>query len=168
MEAWLGIEPLRAAPLGEVALRLAAAVVLAGLIGLDREVRHKPVGLKTLMLVALGAAAFCTTASEMIARAQMGESFAHAPDRVIQGIIAGIGFLGAGAIIQDGARVRGVTTGATIWVAGGIGIASGFGIYLHAALVTGITLLVLTLVSPLERHFLPGEKQRAEEEDQVP
>lgn len=165
MEAWLGIEPLRAAPVGEVAVRLTAAALLAGLIGLDREVRQKPVGLKTLMLVALGSAGFCTSVMEMIARAQMNESFAHAPDRVIQGIVAGIGFLGAGAIIRDGPRVRGVTTGATIWVAGGIGVACGFGIYLHAALVTAITLVVLLVISPIERLFLPGERDRAEEDE---
>lgn len=149
------IPVFRHAPAGEVALRLIAAVVLAGLIGLDREVRRKPVGFKTLMLVALGAAGFCVTVMEMIAQTGGDASFAHAPDRVIQGVIGGIGFLGAGAIIQEGARVRGVTTGATIWLAGGIGVACGFGLYVHAGLITAIALFVLIVLGWSERRIFP-------------
>ena len=168
MGDWIALEPLRYAPLAEVAFRLVAATLLAGLIGLDREVRHKPVGLKTLMLVALGAAGFCTMEMELIARSEIGVGFAHAPDRVIQGVVAGIGFLGAGAIIQEGARVRGVTTGATIWVVGGIGMACGFGIYFHAALLTVVTLFVLVVLGWLERRLLPGEKKRAQRRSDAP
>lgn len=156
---------LRYATVDEVAVRLIAAVVLAGLIGADREVRQKPVGLKTLMLVALGAATFCVTVMEMIAQTSGDDSFAHAPDRVIQGVIGGIGFLGAGAIIQEGARVRGVTTGATIWVTGGIGMACGFGFYVHAALVTAIALFVLVVLGWVERLVFPGRKHSAEDVD---
>lgn len=161
MDEWIAVEPLRYVPPAEVAFRLVAAAVLAGLIGLDREVRHKPVGLKTLMLVALGAAGFCATAMEVMARTDTGAGFAHAPDRVIQGVAVGIGFLGAGAIIQEGARVRGVTTGASLWVVGGIGVACGFGVYLHAVLLTIATLFVLVVLGALERRVLPSDRKRA-------
>ena len=156
MTELLDLPTLRYVGIEVVAVRLVAAVVLAGLIGLDREVRNKPVGLKTLMLVALGAASFCVTVMEMIAHAGGGESFAHAPDRVMQGVIGGIGFLGAGAIIQQGAKVRGVTTGATIWVVGGIGMACGFGFLQHAALVTALALFVLVVLGTIERRFFEG------------
>ena len=165
MSELLDLPTLRYASMSEVAVRLVAAVFLAGLIGLDREVRQKPVGLKTLILVALGAASFCVTVMEMIAQTGGGESFAHAPDRVMQGVIGGIGFLGAGAIIQEGVRVRGVTTGATIWVVGGVGMASGFGFYLHAALVTGIALFVLVILGWIERMLFPGRGEPSEEVD---
>jgi putative Mg2+ transporter-C (MgtC) family protein len=154
---------LRYAPIGEVTARLVAAVVLAGLIGADREVRKKPVGFKTLMLVSLGAASFCVTVMEMIAQTAGDASFAHAPDRVIQGVIGGIGFLGAGAIIQEGARVRGVTTGATIWVTGGIGMACGFGFYHHAALVTGIALFVLVVLGWIEHRLFRSRRGRSDQ-----
>lgn len=145
----------------EVLVRLLLASVLAGLIGLDRELRHKPVGLRTTMLVSLGAAAFSVVVMELVytIREDAAE-LAMDPARVIEGIIGGIGFLGAGAIIQGRDRVLGATTGASIWVVGGIGMACGFGFYLHAAIVTAIALAVLTVLGAIER-WLIGPKDRS-------
>jgi putative Mg2+ transporter-C (MgtC) family protein len=143
-DAWLGP--------GEVALRLGAAIVLSCLIGLDRELKDKPLGLRTNMLVALGAASFCVIMVELLHLAHPGPN-ARPIDagRVLEGIIGGIGFLGAGAIIQGRERVFGATTGASIWVVGAIGMACGFGFYLQAVVVTLLTLFVLTVLGFAER-----------------
>jgi putative Mg2+ transporter-C (MgtC) family protein len=152
------------ADLVEILTRLLLACVLASLIGLDRELRNKPVGLRTMMLVSLGAAAFSIVVLEMVQTMDevgRGQSrLAMDPSRVVEGIVGGIGFLGAGAIIQGGDRVRGVTTGASIWVVGAIGMACGFGFYVHAAIVTGIAMLVLTVLGALE-HWMLGSKDKA-------
>jgi putative Mg2+ transporter-C (MgtC) family protein len=142
--AWLGP--------GETALRLGAAIALSCLIGLDRELKDKPLGLRTNMLVALGAACFCVIMVELLHMTAPGPN-ARPIDagRVLEGIIGGIGFLGAGAIIQNRARVFGATTGAGIWVVGGIGMACGFGFYLQAVVVTLLALFVLTVLGFLER-----------------
>jgi putative Mg2+ transporter-C (MgtC) family protein len=151
------------AELVEILTRLLLACALAALIGLDRELRDKPVGLRTMMLVSLGAAAFSIVVVEMVLTMGddgRGQGLAMDPTRVVEGIVGGIGFLGAGAIIQGGARVRGVTTGAAIWVVGAIGMACGFGFYVHAAIVTGIAMLVLTVLGALE-HWMLGSKDKA-------
>src|SRR5262245_55883873 len=133
--------------LHDVLIRLAAAVGSGALIGLDRELRRKPAGLRTMALVGLGSAVF-TLATIDPARG----SYTDATSRVIQGIITGIGFLGAGAILRGTSEdsVRGLTTAASIWLAAGAGIACGLA---NWPLVLGsCTLGVLVLVtSPVER-----------------
>jgi putative Mg2+ transporter-C (MgtC) family protein len=150
-DAWLGP--------GELALRLGAAIVLGCLIGLDRELKNKPFGLRTNILVALGSAAFCVIMVELLHVAQPGPN-ARPIDagRVLAGIIGAIGFLGAGAIIQDRDRVLGATTGAGIWVVGAIGMACGFGFYLQAAMVTLLALFVLTVLGFVERSGGPRDR----------
>jgi putative Mg2+ transporter-C (MgtC) family protein len=152
------------ADLAEILTRLLLACVLAALIGLDRELRSKPVGLRTMMLVSLGAAAFSIVVLEMVQTMDdvgRGQArLAMDPSRVVEGIVGGIGFLGAGAIIQGRDRVLGATTGASIWVVGAIGMACGFGFYVHAAIVTGIAMLVLTVLGALE-HWMLGPKDEA-------
>ena len=137
---------------GEIALRLGAAIALSCLIGLDRELKDKPLGLRTHMLVALGAASFCLIMIELLHTPNPGSN-ARPIDagRVLEGIIGGIGFLGAGAIIQGRQRVFGATTGAAIWVVGAIGMACGFGFFVHAIAVTLLALFVLTVLGLLER-----------------
>ena len=76
------------------------------------------------------------------------------PSRVVQGVIEGIGFLGTGAIIHSRGEVHGVTTGATVWVVGAIGLACGFGLYLHATAVALLALIVLTALGAMERRVL--------------
>jgi putative Mg2+ transporter-C (MgtC) family protein len=153
--------------LEEVVLRLMTAVVLAFVIGLDREFRNKPFGLRTFMLVSLGAAAFSLVIMELTQSIGPESHIAMDPSRVAEGIIGGIGFLGAGAIIQSGRGVVGATTGASIWVVGGIGMACGFGFYAHAAITTAIAAVVLTILGLIEKRVFnrsvqpePDERSR--------
>jgi putative Mg2+ transporter-C (MgtC) family protein len=101
----------------DVFLRLGAAVLAGAIIGFDREIRDKPAGLRTLTLVSLGSAVFVLAA--------LDGGTADSTSRVIQGIITGVGFLGAGTIIhgRDERSVRGLTTAASVWLAAAIGIA---------------------------------------------
>ena len=144
---------------GAIVLRLGAAVVLSCLIGLDRELKDKPFGLRTNMLMGLGAASFCVLVTELLHDPAPGPN-ARPIDagRVVAGVIGAIGFLGAGAIIQDRQRVLGATTGAGIWVVGAIGMACGFGLYFQAIAITLLALFVLTVLGFLERHGRPHDR----------
>jgi putative Mg2+ transporter-C (MgtC) family protein len=147
---WLGASYLGP---GQIALRLGAAIGFSCLIGLDRELKRKPLGLRTNMLVALGAASFCVIVIELLHLPDPGPNAGKVDaGRVLEGIIGGIGFLGAGAIIREQNRIRGATTGAGIWAVGAIGIACGFGLYLHAAAITVLALFVLTVLGLVEGH----------------
>ena len=147
------------ADLQEIVTRLGAAAVLSGILGLERELRNKPLGLRTNILVALGACSFGLITMELVDLFRRDDSLgAIDPSRVVQGIIEGIGFLGTGAIIQSRGDVLGATTGATIWVVGAIGIACGFGFYLHAAAAAVVAFLVLTVLGGIERLFRAGCK----------
>lgn len=148
------------APLGENLLRLGIAAAFASVLGIDRELRRKPVGLRSFILVAVGAAAFCVITMEVFLGLEEDLDLALDPSRTIEGVIGGIGFLGAGAIIQQRGRVLGATTGACIWVTGAIGVACGFGLYQHAAALTIIAALALTVLGFLEHHF--GIKRKDE------
>jgi putative Mg2+ transporter-C (MgtC) family protein len=128
-----------------VCVRLIVAVVLGGVLGYERERRGAPAGLRTHMLVALGAALF------VLVPHQAGVSPADLT-RVLQGVVSGIGFLGAGAILKlDHERnVQGLTTAASIWATAAIGIAAGLGRELTATLATVLALVILTVVRWLE------------------
>ncbi len=109
------------------------------------------------MLVAVGSAAFMILTLELAAGPLLGiESSSVDPSRIIQGIIGGIGFLGAGAIIQGGREVMGMTTGASIWNAGAIGIACGIGFLDFAVLLTGIVVAIVFIVGKLENGIMSG------------
>jgi putative Mg2+ transporter-C (MgtC) family protein len=131
-----------------VAFRLLLAAVLGFVIGLDRELKNRPLGLRSFMLVSIGAALFSLSAQELV---HLFEQEEIDPTRVVQGIIGGIGFLGAGAIIQARGSIIGGTTGATTWLVGGIGMACGFGFYLHAVLATLVAVFVLTVLGLVQR-----------------
>lgn len=124
--------------------RLLTACLLGGLIGLERELRHKAAGLRTNLLLCMGCA-FFTILSVVLA----GDSN---PDkgRVASNIVQGIGFLGAGIILHTRDRVVGLTSAATVFVTAAIGMACGAGLYLQAALATVITLIALTVVGYVE------------------
>ena len=127
-------------------LRLLLAAGLGAAIGIERELRRKPAGLRTNILIALGSALF-TTMSIQLART------GGTPDRVAAQIVTGIGFLGAGAIMRSGRSVHGMTTAATIWVNAAIGVAAGAGEYAMASVATGLTLVVLAALGPVEEYF---------------
>jgi putative Mg2+ transporter-C (MgtC) family protein len=125
----------------EILIRLAAAALLCGAIGYERETRHKPAGLRTNVLVGLGTAAM-TIVSIEVAR------FSPAPEaidisRIASTILTGIGFIGAGTIIQSRGSVQGLTTAASIWVVAAIGLASGLGLYTLAVITTVAALIAL-------------------------
>lgn len=139
-------------PISEIILRLAAAAGFSFLLGLDREARQKSFGLRTHMLLCIGTAAFVLALMEMIySLPPQPELIRIDPARVIQAIIIGIGFLGAGAVMEGEDRIRGATTSAGIWVTGSIGLACGLGLYIHAALVTALVLAVVIGLHPLDR-----------------
>ena len=128
----------------DVFLRLGAAVLAGALIGFDREVRNKPAGLRTMALVALGSAVFVVAAA--------GAVDAASTSRVIQGVITGVGFLGAGSIIrgQTEQSVRGLTTAASIWLAAAVGVACGLALWPLVLVSCCLGLLILVL-EPIDR-----------------
>jgi putative Mg2+ transporter-C (MgtC) family protein len=130
----------------DVSQRLLLAAGLGAAIGLEREYRRKPAGLRTNILIAVGSA-LLTILSIVIGGA------GATPDRIAAQIVTGIGFLGAGAILRSGKRVLGLTTAATIWVNAAIGIAAGAGEFQTASIAAGITLIVLVLIPPIETYF---------------
>jgi putative Mg2+ transporter-C (MgtC) family protein len=130
----------------EAFLRLALAAVLGGAIGLEREYHHKPAGLRTNMLIALGSALFSILSVELGAGA-------GSPDRIAAQVVTGIGFLGAGAILRSGENIHGLTTAATIWVNAAIGMAAGLGSYVVATGAATLTLIVLAILPYIERRF---------------
>jgi len=128
-------------------MRLLLAAGLGAAIGIEREFRRKPAGLRTNILIALGSALF-TMLSIQAANTGLGT-----PDRIAAQIVTGIGFLGAGVIMRSRGSVHGMTTAATIWVNAGIGMAAGAGQLATASLATAVTLVVLVLLPPVERFF---------------
>ena len=127
----------------EMVLRLLLASAMGAIIGYQRERASKPAGLRTHVLICVGAALF--TIASLYAFGATAD-----PARVAAGIVAGIGFLGAGAIIRrDEGLVAGLTTAATIWAVAGIGLAVGAGLYLISAVTTAIVLIVLLLPHPI-------------------
>jgi putative Mg2+ transporter-C (MgtC) family protein len=125
--------------------RLVLAAFLGGLIGLERELKHRPAGLRTNMFICFGAAMFTILSLEL---AQGNEA-----TRIASQIIPGIGFIGAGSILRDKGGVTGVTTAATIFVVASIGMACGGGLYLLAVFATLLILLTLLLLGWLEQRF---------------
>jgi len=123
----------------EILLKVILASVLGGIIGLERELSHKEAGLRTNILIAIGS----TLLTVLSIKISEGSKVAD-PGRIASQIVTGIGFLGAGAIIQARFAVHGLTTAATIWTVAAIGIAVGSGFYLFSLLVTILVVLVLT------------------------
>jgi putative Mg2+ transporter-C (MgtC) family protein len=136
--------------LADVLLRLLAAAVLGGLVGFERDLHGRAAGLRTHLLVTLGAALFMIL-SLAVSELSVGR-FAD-PGRIAAQIVTGIGFLGAGAILKDGLNIRGLTTAACLWIAAAIGMAAGAGAYLLAAVTTGIALVALVLLKRVERFY---------------
>lgn len=127
-----------------IALPLLIAAGAGGLIGLEREYRSKSAGFRTMILIAVGSCLF--TMLSVIIGGDDGES-----SRIAASVVAGIGFLGAGAILKDGLTIRGLTTAASVWLAASIGMASGVGEYGLVLVVTLIALVVLLILPLFER-----------------
>jgi len=141
--------------------RLAFAALLGAFVGIEREIRGYPAGVRTIALVALGSALFTDIST-----------ITGSEDRIAAGIVTGIGFLGAGVIFREGYTVRGITTAATIWSAAAVGMAVGREMYLTAGLGSLLIFLLLE-ARPVVRHLdsvlgtrWRGMAAREEEEEQ--
>jgi putative Mg2+ transporter-C (MgtC) family protein len=145
----------------DVLLRLGAAALAGAALGLDREARGKPAGLRTHALVSVGAALVTLVSIELSFRE--GGIDANAVSRVIQGIVAGVGFLGGGAILKSRDRddVRGLTTAATIWIVAALGVACGAGFWIAALGSLLLSAIVLILGRPVEKAVRERQKRRA-------
>ena len=132
----------------EVCLRLVLSCIMGGIIGYERQMRHKSAGLRTNMLVALGACLIMLLSQALYDNVE-GKTNAD-PARLAAQVVSGIGFLGAGAIMKEGLTVTGLTTAATLWVVAGVGLAVGAGFYLGAGVTTGVVFLILWNLSRLD------------------
>jgi putative Mg2+ transporter-C (MgtC) family protein len=144
------------AEFARIIIRLLAATILGGLVGLEREAAGKAAGLRTHMLVALGA----TVTLVVVHRMDMP---AADQSRVIQGLVTGVGFLGGGAILKltDQGRIRGLTTAAGIWMTASIGIAAGAGKLTTAVIATVLTFIVLRLLHLVQERIFPEPNEDA-------
>jgi len=143
----------------EIGFRMLAALLAGGLIGLERSHRGRPAGFRTHSLVCLASSLLMlVTVYELhwVPKGHLGATVVLDPTRMAQGIMTGIGFLGAGAIIKDGLSVRGLTTAASIWITAAIGILTGIGFYFAAAAGTVLALGTLSLFRWVEAR-LPTE-----------
>lgn len=133
----------------DILVRLLAALVAGGAIGLERTYRGRAAGLRTYALVALGSS-LLVAISIYAAGGAWAKAGGGDPTRVIQGIVTGIGFLGAGVIIKEGFSVRGLTTAASIWVVAAIGVTFGAGLYTTGVIATFSAWVALELLRRLE------------------
>ncbi|MHC5936059.1 MgtC/SapB family protein [Nostoc sp.] len=137
-----------------ISFRLCLALLIGAIIGLERQIRHKPAGLRTHILVSLGSAMFTL----IIMQTSGSQSSHDALSRVIQGIAAGVGFLGAGEIVRQSSQqsqqlhVHGLTSAAAIWVSAALGIAAGCGLWQLGLIGAVLTFLVLNVFKRLEKH----------------
>lgn len=147
----------------ELILRLATAVGAGAAIGFEREIRDKAAGLRTHILVALGAATFLLM-SAGYAEGHMTEEPIVDPLRVVGGLIGGIGFLAAGVIMEQRGNVHGLTTAASLWMTAALGAAAGLGQFPLVGFAVAITLLVLWPIQYIEHNVLEGAAKRKHDE----
>ena len=138
---------------GEIAVRILVAAAFGGLLGLERELSDQPAGLRTHMIVCLGACLFTITSAFGFKTFAHGTQVGSTADvtRVASQIVVGIGFLGGGTILRHGATVKGLTTAANLWVVAAIGLAVGIGMYFAAGVTTAVAFVILTAAKPFER-----------------
>ena len=146
------------AELVEIA-RLSVAALLGGIVGLERQQRHKSAGLRTHILVSLGSCLIMLISYKLYAGVQ-GLTNAD-PARLAAQVVSGIGFLGAGTIMKEGLTIKGLTTAASLWVVAGVGLAVGAGYYVGAVTTTILSVLALTYLPRFERLYGCGPSQVA-------
>lgn len=156
-------------PFSVIAARLILATVLGAVIGFEREWRNQPAGLRTHILVALAAAAFTVIGLEIVHTPQFEDEGARQdPLRLIEAVTAGVAFLAAGTIIVARGRIKGLTTGAGLWLAGAVGLAAGLGFWQIAAFATVLAVVVLGLLYPLQKTLVPARNGVREDSDVAP
>lgn len=131
----------------DVIVRLTAALILGAIIGVEREYRGHPAGVRTMAMVSVGSCIFTAAGLFLLA------GHATDPTRIAAQVVTGVGFLGAGAIFRAESGIRGLTTAAAVWVVAAIGMTVGFGLYVLAAGGTLMVLVGLVLIRPIELHF---------------
>jgi len=136
----------------QVMLRLGVALIAGAIIGLDRELRSKSAGLRTHMLVSLGAALFILVPIQLNVAQESADAFS----RVLQGVTTGVGFVGGGVILRDrrpesNTHIGGITTAAAIWIASALGVAAGCGLWILGLAGAIFSLFVLTALKRLEK-----------------
>lgn len=136
--------------IGSMTLRLLLAVALGGIIGIERETSHKPAGLRTNILICVSSAMMMIVAELFSGKDGGGQEVM----RVAAGVITGVGFLGAGAIIQGRGTVHGLTTASVIWAVAGLGLAVGAGYYLISIVFTVMVVLILVLLRKIDKILL--------------
>ena len=143
--------PATSLPWQVIVARLGVAVLLGGILGFERELAERPAGLRTHMLVCLASAVFAVITLEVVAMPIFNDEHVRAdPLRLVEAITAGVAFLAAGFIIFKRGAVRGLTTGAGMWLAAATGLAAGLGLWLIAGLACLMGALVLALIRRLE------------------
>src|SRR5205823_11021922 len=147
---------------GEALLRLLLSAIAGGLVGLERELRGRQAGFRTNLLVCMGSALTMLVSINFVLRpwhSQVGININIDPARIAYGVMTGVGFLGAGTILQQGGAIRGLTTAAAMWCVAAIGLALGFGMYFIAFLAVLIVLGALWILDYLE-DWLPKYRYR--------
>jgi putative Mg2+ transporter-C (MgtC) family protein len=142
----------------ELLLRLGAATFAGLIVGLNRDLRNRPIGMRTLSLVALGSAIVVVSTIQFPGIAENSNAASRVIQGIIQGLMAGIGFIGAGVILRDSnaQRVKGLTSAATVWVTAALGIACGLGAWRTVAIALVLTFFVLLGLHWIE-HVMFGE-----------
>ncbi len=145
--------------------QLLLALLLGGLIGLERQLAKKPAGFRTYPLVCLGAALFTIISETMAFKYQTlsGNSLSFDPSRMASQIIVGVGFLGAGVIIFHRSKIHGITTAASLWVTAAIGMALGFKLFNLAVIATCLVLIVLIIFHFVEKSLVRKLKKISNE-----
>ncbi|MEO9336264.1 MgtC/SapB family protein [Mesorhizobium sp. SB112] len=147
-------------PFTVIAGRLFIAALFGAIVGFEREWQNRPAGLRTHILVSLAAAAFAILGIEIVHSAQFVQDGSRLdPLRLIEAVTAGVAFLAAGSIIFAKGEVRGLTTGAGLWLAGAIGLSSGLGFWQIAAFITFVAIVVLGLMHRFEGTIGPSDEK---------
>jgi len=132
----------------QLIIQLILALVLGGMIGMEREIKGKEAGLQTYSIVSLGSCLFTLVSIDLLGNYNVD------PSRVIQAVAMGIGFIGAGVIFQRPDKIEGLTTAAGLWAAAGVGMAVGFGLYFLAAFTSLLLVIIFSGIGSFEKVFI--------------
>ena len=139
----------------EFIIRLLAASIAGGALGIERESSNKSAGLRTNMIVSVGAAIYVMISAVLLEGSTTGD-----PSRVMGQIVTGIGFLGAGVILHQGSSIKGLTTAATIWCSAALGCLAGFGMYWELAASTVLIIIINTVLRKADFWFVKKNKEK--------
>ena len=144
----------------DILVRLLLSIILGGMIGFERESHNRPAGFRTHILVCAGSALIMMLSAYGFTE-QLSAGFDVDPSRIAAGVVTGIGFIGAGTILQQRGSIRGLTTAATIWVVSGVGLAVGIGFYLGAVATTVFVLASLLTLRRFEHRFFSRRRLKS-------